>query len=373
MKRVQFIRHATQAANAFVGRLGEITVDLTTKGLRLHDGATPGGSPILSDEGNEAKFQGKNGILTNLTNIIGVGYVVRRGSEFVTRTFTAGANIAFTNADGEAGNTQISVTGLGALAAKNSVNNADWSGTDLAVEHGGTGVSSVAGIKNLLDLAALAYKSIVGTSDISDDAVTNAELANMAAHTVKVRVGTSAGDPSDLAIGTNSFLGRIAGNLQSIGISTSFAFASNLLTLVAASTTILGGVIKGTQAQGRAGTADRYLDAATLAVMMYESSELDWSNGTTINHTAIGFDFKRFEIVGVAQTSGLSGINEGDEVSIPWVAFTVNNTRGVRGKKRGNNLRIQLGANGIYVDTPSGTLQEATNTQIKLKVRAWPW
>jgi len=42
-KRVQLIRHAAGTADSFTGRIGEITVDLTAKELRLHDGLTAGG------------------------------------------------------------------------------------------------------------------------------------------------------------------------------------------------------------------------------------------------------------------------------------------------------------------------------------------
>ncbi len=43
-KRVQLIRHTTGAANLFTGFLGELSIDTTVKELRVHDGATPGGT-----------------------------------------------------------------------------------------------------------------------------------------------------------------------------------------------------------------------------------------------------------------------------------------------------------------------------------------
>lgn len=43
MKRVQFIRHNTAQANAFLGREGEISIDLTAKEIRAHDNITLGG------------------------------------------------------------------------------------------------------------------------------------------------------------------------------------------------------------------------------------------------------------------------------------------------------------------------------------------
>lgn len=42
-KRVQLIRHNEAQANAFIGREGELTVDLTNKEVRVHDSVTAGG------------------------------------------------------------------------------------------------------------------------------------------------------------------------------------------------------------------------------------------------------------------------------------------------------------------------------------------
>ena len=45
-RRVQLIRHATGAADAFVGLQGEITVDTTAKALRVHDSLSAGGIKV---------------------------------------------------------------------------------------------------------------------------------------------------------------------------------------------------------------------------------------------------------------------------------------------------------------------------------------
>lgn len=49
-RRVQLIRHATGAADAFVGLQGEISVDTTTKELRVHDGLSAGGIQVARQD-----------------------------------------------------------------------------------------------------------------------------------------------------------------------------------------------------------------------------------------------------------------------------------------------------------------------------------
>lgn len=65
-KRVQFIRHLVAAADAFVGRVGEITVNLTNNALRVHDGASAGGHEhALADASNlQAATAAQDGKMT---------------------------------------------------------------------------------------------------------------------------------------------------------------------------------------------------------------------------------------------------------------------------------------------------------------------
>lgn len=51
--RLQFLRGSNYQNNNYTGAEGELTVDTTHRGLRLHDGVTPGGEEVLSKKGLE--------------------------------------------------------------------------------------------------------------------------------------------------------------------------------------------------------------------------------------------------------------------------------------------------------------------------------
>ena len=51
-KRVQILRHTAASSSTFTGLEGELAYDITNKKLRLHDGATAGGTPLAREDLN---------------------------------------------------------------------------------------------------------------------------------------------------------------------------------------------------------------------------------------------------------------------------------------------------------------------------------
>ena len=63
------------------------------------------------------------------------------------------------------------ITGLGTISS------GTWQGSTVAVDRGGTGVTSIGGIQSALGLGSLAYLSSVGTANITDNSVNGAKIA----------------------------------------------------------------------------------------------------------------------------------------------------------------------------------------------------
>lgn len=117
MKRVQHIRHATVAANAFIGLEGEITADTTAKELRYHDGSTPGGiAAARRDLANVAdattSAAGKMSA-ADKTKLDGIA----TGAQVNTVTGVHGRTGAVVSANGDYNAGQITNTPAGGIAA----------------------------------------------------------------------------------------------------------------------------------------------------------------------------------------------------------------------------------------------------------------
>ena len=110
-KRVQLVRHEPLVAASFLGRQGELTVELQTNTVRLHDGSTPGGFLLLTQGQANTLYQGKSNNLANLTSLTGTGLMIKRANSIAALSVAAGSHISVTNGDGQAdGNIEVAVS-----------------------------------------------------------------------------------------------------------------------------------------------------------------------------------------------------------------------------------------------------------------------
>ena len=73
VRRVQFRRGTTAENSAFTGAVGELTVNTTTKAVRVHDGSTLGGTELARADLDNINFTVE--VLYNISSLEGVGII----------------------------------------------------------------------------------------------------------------------------------------------------------------------------------------------------------------------------------------------------------------------------------------------------------
>lgn len=106
---IQYRKGTDSQSDAFTGALGEITVDTTTKTLRVHDGATPGGSELVNLNASQ--------ILSNktLNSFVASGTITANSSTGTSGQYleSTGNGVQWSNIDTSSisnGNSDVSVS-----------------------------------------------------------------------------------------------------------------------------------------------------------------------------------------------------------------------------------------------------------------------
>lgn len=145
---------------------------------------------------------------------------------------------------------------------------------------------------------------------IAANAVSNAKLADMGANSIKANATAATADPADLAVGTNSVVGRVAGNIvaaQLVDAQVAAATLTNAKLANVATATLKGRTTAGTGApEDLTGTqATALLDVFGTAAKGLAPA----SGGGTTN-------FLRADGTWAAPAGGAGGISDGDKGDI---------------------------------------------------------
>lgn len=110
-KRVQFPRNTTAASNNYIGRPGEITIDMTRKEFRIHDGSKKGGHRVPGLSALSALFISVDSEAGRINFNSGeVGMLVRVSDDaYAVRSIIGKDGIEVKNEQGLAGNVEISL------------------------------------------------------------------------------------------------------------------------------------------------------------------------------------------------------------------------------------------------------------------------